>query len=145
MTYSSVEDAFLFVSSAAPFEHSAVVHRITGETFFASAYTGDSDFPDDVDDNYDYIAIPHRNDLDLGKPLVMEFVLSHCPELSDRVVVIFSRRGAYGRYKELLAEKDLLEKWYAFENARTKEALLEWCVENGLIIEEHNTANSFNV
>ena len=145
MTYSSVEDAFLFVSSAAPFEHSAVVHRITGETFFASAYTGDSDFPDDVDDNYDYIAIPHRNDLDLGKPLVMEFVLSHCPELSDRVVVIFSRRGAYGRYKELLAEKDLLEKWYAFEKARTREALLEWCVENGLIIEEHNTANSFNV
>jgi len=65
----------------------------------------------------------------------MEFVRGHCPELANRVVAIFSRRGAYGRYKELLAEKGLLEEWYAFENARTKEALLEWCAENGLAIE----------
>lgn len=135
MNYSNIEDAFLFVSSAAPFEHSAVVHRITGETFFASAYTGDSEYPGDVDGNDDYIAIPHKYDLDLGKPLVMEFVRGHCSELTNRVVAIFSRRGAYGRYKELLAEKGLLEAWYAFENARTKEALLEWCVENGLVIE----------
>jgi len=135
MTYASIEDAFLFVSSAAPFEHSAVIHRITGETFFASAYSVDSEFPDDVEDSDDYIAIPHRNDLELGKPLVIEFVRNHCPEQTNRVVAIFSRRGAYGRYKELLAEKDLLEEWYAFENARTREALLEWCVGNGLVIE----------
>ena len=135
MNYSSIEDAFLFVSSAAPFEHSAVVNRITGETFIASVHTAESEFPDDVDYNDDYIAIPHKYDLDLGKPLVMEFVRSHCPELTNRLVAIFSRRGAYGRYKELLAEKGLLEAWYAFENARTREALLEWCVENGLVIE----------
>jgi hypothetical protein len=134
MNYSNIEDAFLFVSSAAPFEHSAVVHRITGETFFASENIGESEFPDDVDDNDDYIAIPHRNDLDLGKPLVMEFVRSHCSELANRVIAIFSRRGAYGRFKELMAEKGLLEQWYAFENARTKVALLEWCAENGLDI-----------
>ncbi|ABQ24816.1 UPF0158 family protein [Geotalea uraniireducens] len=138
MTYSSIEDAFLFVSSAAPFEHSAVVHRITGETFFASAYSDDFDFPDDVDDNDDYIAIPHRNDLDLGKHLVMEFVRSHCPELTNRVIAVFSRRGAYGNYKGLLSEKDLLDKWHAFENARTREALLEWCEGNGLVIETNS-------
>jgi Uncharacterised protein family (UPF0158) len=134
MTYSSIEDAFLFVSSAAQFEHSAVVHRITGETFFASDYSDDFEFPGDEDDN-NYISIPHKNDLKLGKPLVMEFVQNHCPELTKCVVAIFSRRGAYGRYKELLVEKGLLEEWYTFENARTKEALLEWCAENGLVIE----------
>ena len=135
MNYSSIEDAFLFVSSVAPFEHSAVVHRITGEIFFASEYTGDSEYPDDVDGNDDYISIPHKNDLDLGRPLVMEFVRSRCPELASRVVSIFSRPGAYGRFKDLLAEKCLLEEWYAFDNARTKEVLLEWCAENGLVIE----------
>jgi hypothetical protein len=135
ITYTNIEDAFLFVSSAAPFEHSAVVHRITGETFFASKHTGDNEFPDDVDDNGDYVAIPHKHDLDLGKPLVKEFVESRCPELGDGVDAMFSRRGAYGRYKELLAEKGLLDEWYAFENARTKEALLEWCAENGLVVE----------
>jgi len=72
MTYSTIESAFMFVSSAAPFEHYAVVHRTTGETYIASEYTGESDYPDDVDGNDDYISIPHKNDLELGKPLVME-------------------------------------------------------------------------
>jgi len=132
MTYSTIEDAFLFVSSAAPCEHYAVVNRITGEAFFASEYTGESDYPDDVDGNDDYIAIPHKNDLDLGKPLVMEFVRTRRPEMTSQVLAIFSRAGAYQRYKQLLAESSLLEEWYAFENDRTKEALLEWCAENGL-------------
>jgi hypothetical protein len=135
MTYSTIEDAFLFVSSAAPCEHYAVVNRITGEAFFASEYTGESDYPDDVDGNDDYIAIPHKNDLDLGKPLVMEFVRTRRPEITNQVLAIFSRAGAYQRYKQLLAESSLLEKWYAFENDRTKEALLEWCAENGLNLE----------
>ena len=135
MTYSNIEDAFLFVSSVAPFEHSAVIHRITGETYFASEYTGASEFPDDVDYNDDYISIPHKNDLNLGKPLVMEFVHCRCPKMTNRVAAIFSRTGAYGRYKELIADNGLLEEWYAFENTRTRETLLEWCTENRLVIE----------
>jgi hypothetical protein len=134
MDYRTIEGAFLFVSCVEEFEHSAVVHRITGETFFSSEH-GDSEFPDDVDENDDYVTIPHKKDLDLGKPLVMEFASECCPELMGRVTAIFSRRGAYGCYKELLAENDLLEEWYAFENARIKEALLEWSAENGLVIE----------
>jgi hypothetical protein len=135
MTYTTIEAAFMFVGSTAPFEHHAVVHWVTGEAYFASDFTGDSEYPDDVDDNDDYIAIPHKNDLDLGKPLVMEFVRSRCPDMTNRVLAIFSRTGAYQRYKQLLAENSLLEEWYAFENARTKEALLEWCAENGLVLE----------
>ena len=135
MTYSTIEDAILFVSSAPPCEHYAVVNRITGEAFFASEYTGESEYPDDVDENDDYIAIPHKNDLDLGKPLVMEFVRSRCPDMTGRVLAIFSRAGAYQRYKQFLAENHLLEEWYAFENARTKEALLEWCAVKGLVLE----------
>jgi hypothetical protein len=55
--------------------------------------------------------------------------------MTSQVLAIFSRAGAYQRYKQLLAESSLLEKWYAFENDRTKEALLEWCAENGLNLE----------
>ena len=135
MIYSTIESAFMFVSSAPPCEHYAVVNRITGETFFTSGYTGDSDYPDDVDGNDDYISIPHKNDLELGKPLVMEFVRNRCPAMTSRVRAIFSRTGAYQRYKQFLAENSLLEEWYAFENARTKEALLEWCAVKGLVLE----------
>ena len=135
MTYDTIEDAFLFVSSAAPGEHCAVVNRITGETFFSSIISDYDELPDDVDENDAYIAIPHKNDLDLGKTLVMDFVRYRCPELIDRVLAIFSRKGAYGRYKDLLAENNLLEDWYDFENKRTREALLKWFELQGITIE----------
>lgn len=135
MTYDTIEEAFLFVSSAPAFEHIAVVNRATGESFFASAMAGFDEIPEDVDQSDDFIGIPHKNDLDLGKPLVMDFVRSRCPEEIDRVLTIFRRRGAYGRFKELLAEKNLLEPWYLFEQARTREALLQWCEENGILLD----------
>lgn len=135
MTYVTIEDAFLFVSSAAPGEHCAVVNRITGESFITSIISDYDELPDDVDGNDAYIAIPHKNDLDLGKPLVMDFVRYRCPELIDRVLAIFSRKGAYGRYKDLLAENNMLENWYDFENKRTREALLKWCELQGITIE----------
>jgi hypothetical protein len=132
ITFDTIEDAFLFVSSASPGEHCTVVNRTTGESFFASIISDYDELPDDIDESDDYIGIPHKNDLDIGKPLVMDFIRQRCPELIDRVLTIFSRRGAYGRYKDMLAEKNLLEEWYAFENKSTRELLLEWCHRQGL-------------
>ena len=135
MTYDTLEEAFLFVSGAAPCEHTAVVHRKTGETFYASLMAGYDELPEDLDESDDYIGIPHKNDLDLGKPLAMEFVRSRCPEEIDRVLTIFSRRGAYGRFKDLLEQKALLDEWYVFEQQRTHQALLHWCEENDIELE----------
>lgn len=135
MTYDTIEEAFLFVSSAPPFEHMAVVNRATGESFYASAMAGNNEIPEDVDESDDYLGIPHKNDLDLGRPLVMDFVDSRCPEETDQVLTIFRRPGAYGRFKDLLERKNLLEEWYAFEQQRTRAALLRWCEENGIVLE----------
>jgi hypothetical protein len=135
MTYDTIEEAFLFVSSAPPFENTAVINRKTGESFYASLMSDYDELPEDVDESDDYIGIPHKNDLDLGKPLVMEFVRERCPEEVDRVLAIFGRRGAYGRFKDFLEQKGLLEEWYAFEELRTREALLRWCEENGIVLD----------
>jgi hypothetical protein len=81
------------------------------------------------------ISVPHKNDLDLGKNLVMEFVSEFLPKELDIVYSIFRRQGAYRRYKDLLDQKGLLDEWYKFENERQKAALKEWCAENGIAIE----------
>jgi len=47
-----------------------------------------------------------------------------------RVQEIFSNRGAYRRFKDLLEQKDLLQSWYDFENRREEEALRKWCLQN---------------
>jgi len=49
---------------------------------------------------------------------------------------MFSRRGAYRRWKDFLDANGLLEKWYTFENEATEQALKTWCQENGIPIED---------
>jgi len=53
--------------------------------------------------------------------------------LSDEVAMIhamFSRQGAYARYKDFLEERGMLEKWYEFESENQEKALRKWCEAN---------------
>jgi hypothetical protein len=45
---------------------------------------------------------------------------------------MFSRRGAYAGFKQLLAEKRALDQWYDFEQKATERALREWCEFNSI-------------
>ena len=135
MTYEIIEEAFFFVSGSPPYERTAVVNRVTGESFYASDMAGIDEIPEDAEGSDAHLWIPHKNDLDLGKPLVIDFVRYRCPDLIDPVLDIFRRKGAYGRFKDLLERKGLLEEWYAFEEGKIREALLRWCVENGVVLE----------
>jgi hypothetical protein len=54
------------------------------------------------------------------------------PDDLARVQDIFSHRGAYRRFKDLLEHRRLLEDWYDFESRREEEALREWCRENDI-------------
>ena len=134
INFSDIEDAFLFVSSARPFTNTAVLNKKTGKTFYRSEFSGEDDFPEDVE-NEDYIEIPHKNDLNLGINLVFDFVLKYIPEKADKVDSFFHRKGAYSNYKYLLEKLNLLDNWYKFEDEKTKTILLEWCLENDIQVE----------
>jgi hypothetical protein len=54
----------------------------------------------------------------------------------DEVRHIFSRRGAYRRYKDLLVRRGALERWYDFSDKSKETALREWCAENGIELSE---------
>ncbi len=134
INFSDIEDAFLYVSSDQPFMNTAVLNKKTGETFYHSELSGEDDFPEDVE-NEDYIGIPHKNDLNLGRNLVFDFVHKYIPEKSDEVDSFFHRKGAYSNYKYLLEKLNLLDKWHKFEDEKTKTILLEWCQKNGIQVE----------
>jgi hypothetical protein len=70
--------------------------------------------------------------LGLGRRLALAFAEKECPADYETVVHFFQRRGAYSRFKELLQTRDLLERWYDFENQATDAALCAWCVENDI-------------
>ena len=114
--------------------HNAYLCKETGEIFYTSEMGDSDELPDDIDDPDRYIVIPHKNELDLGKVLVIEFTSEYLPEELDKVYSIFRRKGAYSRYKDLLESKGVLKDWYEFENERQEIALKEWCQENNIDI-----------
>lgn len=92
--------------------------------------------PEDVDDPDRYVAVPHKNDLDLGRDLVFRFVERYLPDSHDLVRDFFRKRGAYAKFKDLLDRRGQLDHWHDYEDKATKQALREWCAENGLDIAE---------
>lgn len=135
MNFDDIEDAFLFVSMAPQFTHSAILCKDTGKIYYVSEFGDSDELPEDLDDDT-CIEIPHKNELGLGKRLVRDFVSQNLPDDLGEVNQIFRRKGAYARYKELLERRGLLDDWHSYENKRTESALREWCAENNIEIED---------
>ncbi len=132
--YEDLSEAFDFVSSAAPMEHHAYISLDSGTIHWLSengAFEND-ELPDSLEESDRYIEVPHKNDLDLGRSLALRFAEQALPSQYDTVARIFQRRGAYARFKDLLASANRLEEWYAFSDQCTDEALRAWCEENGI-------------
>ena len=133
VSYADLLTAFEWVSSSAPMLNSAFVSRKTGALHWASMLMElEDELPEDIEDGSIYIAVPHKNDLDLGKNLVLNFTDERLPESSATVATFFRKRGAYGRFKDLLERKGLLEAWYEYEAQAVEQALRTWSEENGL-------------
>jgi hypothetical protein len=132
MAFDTIDDAFHYVSDAPPGERMAVVHRITGQVFLASLKAGYDERPAGSATDPAYVTIPHRQELDPGKPLVLEFIRSRCPAELARVEALFARPGAFRNVKDLLRRRHLLENWQVFEGQRIEALLQQWCVAQGL-------------
>ena len=136
LKFSELEEAFFFVSSDSYGMHTAILDKDTGQFYYRSEM-GDLDEIDDEAIDWNHcIRIPHKNDLELGRELVFEFVDAHLPDEYQRVRQIFKKWGAYSRFKSLLESRGLLQNWFDFENQREKQALRQWCKENGIEFSE---------
>ena len=134
--WSALLEAFEFLSSDPMFGNSARLNRETGEVFWRSDWDSElSEEPEDIDDDEKYLELPNPRDLDLGRRLVMRFAADRLNDRYDEVAAIFSRKGAYRRFKDYLRRIGALESWYEYENEAQEKALREWCVANGIDVE----------
>src|SRR2546429_6921367 len=96
VSFSDLQLAFEFVSSGGMGENEAYLDRRSGKIYWHFEFgDNDEEMPDDIDDDEKYISIPDKRELDLGKPLVLDFAREVLPDDYDEVRHIFSRRGAY--------------------------------------------------
>jgi hypothetical protein len=137
--FEDVLDAFDFMSMGDPYENRAFIRIAAGTVHFARELDLEPEKIDDeeLEESGGLIYLPGKYDLDLGQRLVFAFadqMLSGGD--AGRVRDIFGRRGAYRRFKDFLETRSMLEKWYAFEEKATAEALRKWCEENGIELAE---------
>ena len=129
--------AFEFVGASNTGEHQAFLCKQTGELYWQSD-SSDELLPDDIDDGEKYVQIPDKRELDLGKPLVFDFVGQFLPDDFDEVQRIFRRRGAYARFKDPLVRRGTLDQWYGFESKAEESALRRWCDLNSIEVSDEN-------
>jgi hypothetical protein len=130
--FKDFEMAYHFVSSAPYGEHSAVLRKDSGKILYHSEMGDINQISDEDWESDDAVEIPHKNDLDLGTHLVFDFVRTNLPDDYNYVHQIFSRRGAYSRFKDFLESKELLQAWYDFENEQQERSLRQWCKDNNI-------------
>ncbi|NDW22901.1 UPF0158 family protein [Alteromonas hispanica] len=125
-----IEMAIEFASSSM-FDSEAYINVDTGEIHYVGDLV-DEHAPIDIFEDKKYICFPRKVDLDLGKSVALDFVTNNIPEKIDVTYDIFSRKGAFSKFKNLLASLDQLDNWYEYEQAALRSAALEWCRENGI-------------
>jgi hypothetical protein len=128
-------DAAMEWASVGPgLETKAFICRSTGRIFLQGPDgPEDDDFPENVEDDTKYLPVPHKNRLDLGRPLVLRFIDERAPRFGDEVRDMFRRSGAYSRFTALLQRTRLLEAWHAYEAEASRRALEQWAAAHGLI------------
>src|SRR5216684_3337065 len=135
VSFEEIRDALEFVSARGFGEQQAFLCIRSGKIYWYSDLSElDDALPEDIEDDEKYLEIPDKRELDLGKPLVLNFARQVLPEDLDEVQRIFRRRGAYASFKHLLARRRVLEQWYDFEEKATARALREWCELNSIAL-----------
>jgi hypothetical protein len=133
ISFNELFDACEFVSFSNDYDHQAYICANTGKIYFASTMADvEEDVPDDLQTSDQYISVPHKHDLNIGRNLVFDFVDRELPDAEHRVGDMFRRRGAWRRFKDFLRDRDLLDKWHAFEAKSMAAALRAWCEENDI-------------
>ncbi|WP_247530764.1 hypothetical protein [Bradyrhizobium sp. 199] len=119
--FQDISTAFEFANTNGDVgEFRAFVCKQTGkiyyQTDFIDAEELNDELPEDIDDEERYIPLPDKRKLDLGKPLVLAFAREFLPDDFDDVRYFFGKRGAYQKFKSLLARRGAIDRWHAYEN-----------------------------
>jgi len=133
VSFNDILEAFEFVSAGGMGEHQAFLCRQSGKVYWHSELCEDlEELPDDIDDSEKYVPIPDKRELDLGKPLVLDFARQFLSDDFDEVRQIFNKRGAYAIFKDLLDRRGTRDQWYDFEAKAEERALRIWCDLNSI-------------
>lgn len=134
--YSDIQQAYTIANAGKYDDRTALLDKSSGQFYVESESSNDAVIADEVFTSDTMVPLPDKKGFDLGSPLVFRFIRETHPEGYDKVSEIFTRRGAYGRYKKWLIANNLLARWEDYLNAAETKALRGWCADNGIELED---------
>lgn len=134
--FKDIEDAYRKANTGGYVESKSRLDKATGKFYDQSANGEEEGIPEEVSGSGHVVSLPNKKDLDLGPQMVFRFIRETFPDGYDKVSEIFTRRGAYGRYKKWLIANNLTDKWLEYSEAAEKAALRAWCADNGIELED---------
>lgn len=140
VAFKELVEAFELASMAS--ETQVFINIKTGKIIFLADdldMESDEEVPDDIETSDDYLRLPDRNELNLGRDMVFSFVQKELPTEWDTVRNYFRKSGAYGRFKALLVTRDRLDDWHKFEEKAAEDALREWCEDSGIQLSDSDS------
>lgn len=93
---------------SAAMDSAAYVSKAAGKVHWSGEGV-DEELPPSIEDATLYVAVPGKSELGLGRSLALRFAQDHFTEQTESVHQIFSKRGAYPRFKSLLDRAGLFE------------------------------------
>ena len=136
--FTNIDASFEKVSSSREGETTIVLNNDTGEILCRSKATGEDQIGEleYTRSPGTFVQVPHKNDLDLGANMVLEFAEHFMPEDYYKIRSIFKTRGAYRKFKVILDQKRMLQAWEDFESKTLENALRKWCKGKGIQLED---------
>lgn len=136
VNFDKLLEAFEFANFGGGNDSRSYVDPQTGNVYWVAAEMEDfEEVPDDIETSDRYLLLPDKRDLELGRNLAIGFAEEFLPNEYENVVDCFRKKGAYGRFKDLLDRHDALAQWHDYEAKQTEVALREWCRQNDIQLE----------
>lgn len=138
VSFADLLEAYEFAGfDAAVGTHGAYIHLELGTVHWVSDEVADlPELPEDLETG-PYLSVPDRHELGLGARLALDFAHAHlAPEDAQRVQGYFRRRGAYGRFKDLLERRGQLRAWHDHEQQVTERRLRQWCAQHDIALRD---------
>ena len=86
-------------------------------------------------DEHGFYRLPGQFDIDDYR--TMEMFISTLPgPAANKLSRAISGRGAFRRFKDMVIDLGLSDKWYKFQDDTHRNLAIRWCEENGLKWEE---------
>ena len=109
-------------------------NKITGELeYFNREQENPNDLDiDEIDEDENVVALPSKYSID-DYGIMKDFMFAQKDKkIHDAIYDSIHQKGAFRKFRQVVEQYGILQKWYEFKDKEYEDIVKEWCEKNGL-------------